>query len=538
MGRVFVVQADLTKLVVDDVVIPCDGDVNVHPGFSDLFNCPLEEGTFSDPSYRRPTTYQAVSPGLWKAAGFQGRPRVWLLDSSIDADEEVEPAQRATRLAQRIGVGLSAVLISDRTRAVTGGARRRIAMTLMGIKQGGFRDQYAEVITATLQELGQLCESADVDIVLSVLDRADYAAVQHVRQQAPQGSEDPYTLAAAQRLAQLANEGRLVLFIGAGASVGAGLSDWGGLLDGLAKDVRLNLAELEDFRDLDPRDQALLIGAASGADEQDVRRRIADAFQGQHYPLTQALLASLRLEQALTTNYDLLYETAYNTGSTKGTRLLVLPREPYQSGHPWLMKIHGDARAPATIVLSRDDYIRFDAESVPMASVLQSAMLTAHLLFVGYSVSDENVVRLARQVVTFRRNAWRAKDSDAIDGNSSVGTVLVPTYQPAKARLWEGVLDYVPLPGGPPPTDGSPDAWWQARVEAVEEFLDLLGMYACQQAPYLMVDRYEGLLGPAELKLKQALVGLRATLATMPDLPPAAAPIQALLQEYGERPES
>lgn len=532
MGRVFVVQADLTKLVVDDVVVPCDVELNVHPGFADLFGGRLAEGTYVERSYRRPTGAAPVAPGLWRSAGREGHPRVWLVDSALASGDAEHPEERAVALARRLGAALVQV-----ARPIDGPTespvfRRRIAMPLMGITEGGFRDQYAAVIRATLEELDRLCESADVDIVLSVRDRADYAAVQYLRRKSPPSSVWAEADAAAQRLARLATDGRLVLFIGAGASVGAGLGDWRGLLDTLARAVRLDLTELDDFHRLDPRDQALLIATAPGASELDVPHRIAAAFQGQRYPLTQALLASLRVEQALTTNYDTLYETAHDTGASAGARLRVLPRETYLSGHPWLMKIHGDARVPNSIVLSRDDYIRFDADSVPMASVVQSAMLTSHLLFVGYSVSDENVVRLARQVVTFRRKASSGDDQGS--GGSTVGTVLVPDYTPAKARLWEGVLDYAPLPGGRTPPPGTPsDAWWQERTAAVETFLDLLGMHACQQAPYLMVDRYEKLLGPDELAIKRALQSLQDTLARMEEPPGAAAPIQSLLEAFG-----
>ena len=84
------------------------------------------------------------------------------------------------------------------------------------------------------------------------------------------------------------------------------------------------------------------------------------------------------------------------------------------------MKIHVDAMAPASIVPSRDGYIDVDASSVPVASVLQSAMLTSHLHFVGYSVSDENVVKLPRQIIRFRTLHGTHQEQDPVE------TVLSP----------------------------------------------------------------------------------------------------------------
>lgn len=83
VGRVFVVQADLTKLVVDDVVVPCDAELNVHLGFSDLFGDFLTQGTFVNRSYRRPTEYANVGDGLWRSTGREGHPLVWLVDSPV-----------------------------------------------------------------------------------------------------------------------------------------------------------------------------------------------------------------------------------------------------------------------------------------------------------------------------------------------------------------------------------------------------------------------------------------------------------------------
>ena len=49
-------------------------------------------------------------------------------------------------------------------------------------------------------------------------------------------------------------------------------------------------------------------------------------------------------------------------------------------------------------MLSRDDYLRFEAEGVALAGIVQAMLLTRHMLFVGYSLSDDNFHRLVHQV--------------------------------------------------------------------------------------------------------------------------------------------
>lgn len=554
MGHLFVVQADLSKLVVSDVIVPCDRARNFNRGFVDLMTADdVLPGTYKPDSHARPNHATEVRPGLWQVSSPSPTTRTWLLDSSADFADRADLNGGVDGLVDRITRGIEAIADSpvdpatdaadDSSAADPAPRRRLIGLTLMGINEGGFQDCYADVIRATLNRFEHLCARRDVDIVLALRNRADYAAVQHLRRREfpardLDGSWDA-ARAEARRLAGLAADGHLVLFLGAGASVDAGLADWKGLLRQLARDVDLLIDDEGAFARLDPRDQALLIAAAPKAKELDAaepkakeldgaRRRIAHAFTVERYPLTQALVASLRLDQAITTNYDVLYETAFNAGTTGGPSLQVLPREPYRAGVPWLMKIHGDAQVPATIVLSRDDYIRLDAESIPMASVLQSAMLTSHILFVGYSVSDENVVRLARQVVGFRErhNPAPADSHGTGEGSPSVGTVLVPDVIGVKSKLWQGVLGYVPIPS-------TTKTSWADRTRNVTIFLDLLGMYTCVDARYFLAGRYHDLLDDDDKPLKAALLDLQAAMPAPGAATPVSARVELLLRELG-----
>ena len=72
--------------------------------------------------------------------------------------------------------------------------------------------------------------------------------------------------------------------------------------------------------------------------------------------------------------------------------------------HPWLLKIHGDAEDPTTIVLTEDDYEQLENDHRALVAVIESLLMTSHLLFVGYSLKDPDFanaverVRLVRQL--------------------------------------------------------------------------------------------------------------------------------------------
>ncbi|NED68449.1 SIR2 family protein, partial [Streptomyces sp. SID10244] len=116
----------------------------------------------------------------------------------------------------------------------------------------------------------------------------------------------------------------------------------------------------------------------------------------QKVSLAHALLAGMGCREAVTTNYDDLYGVAVE--ATRRPRPKVLPWQVVDEGRPWLLKLHGDIDRSASIVLTRRDFVLFDAKSRPAGSLLQALLLTKHVLIVGASLADDNVIRLAMEV--------------------------------------------------------------------------------------------------------------------------------------------
>jgi hypothetical protein len=180
--------------------------------------------------------------------------------------------------------------------------------------------------------------------------------------------------------------------------------------------------------------------------------------------------------------------------------------------------MHGDVGHPDSIVLSRGDLLGHDLTRRPLSSLLQGQMLTGHLLFVGSSMTDDAVVRLAWEVRELQR-AWGAPPR-------VVGTVLGLREEPLRARLWHDVLAFVPLGAAP----GDPEGLLPA-------FLDRLAQLATRERSYLLDPRYTGLVPEPLRPLRDALDGLGGVLAGLPQDadPTAAAYVEAALRAFGWR---
>jgi hypothetical protein len=137
-------------------------------------------------------------------------------------------------------------------------------------------------------------------------------------------------------------------------------------------------------------DQALVIQHRM-SEKSNLGKEVADRIRANHYSLAHGLLASLPVQEVVTTNYDTLFEEA---SQAIGRPVAVLPYDPAGGGRRWLLKLHGCVRRPKDIVLTREDYLRYDADRAPLAGLVQGLLITGHVLFVGFSLADDNFHRI------------------------------------------------------------------------------------------------------------------------------------------------
>lgn len=470
-GHLFVVHGRIERLVHDAAIVPTNDAFEVEPSWD-----PVLGG--ADPAELRPPDWPRDCVG--RAA--DGRPLWFVSVGSGDPDER--PRLSTDALVERALTAVQAVAAAG-IEPARNRVKPLLAVPVLGIEGGGHEHDRGDVVRAQLQALHEAVAELDLDVVVTTPEASVYGAAQHVRGGLAWPLEEGHQ-EEAERLGRLARDGRLALFFGAGVSVPAGLPGWTEMLRLLA-DRTGALGDL-DLGRLTPLDQAQLLQKRVP----DLGTYVTDIVKEHQRPsLGHALLADLGCREAVTTNYDRLYEEAF--AATGRGRPSALPWHAGEDGGPWVLKLHGDVEKPGSIVLTRRDVVRFDAHTRPAGSLVQSLLLTRHVLFIGVSLNDDNVVRLAREVEVYR-------EDHGLDPR--FGTMLDTSDNDARSELWEDQFAWLTMPGGSS----------AERSRALEIFLDTVAWYAADAASWVLDPRFSGLLDDHAREIAEEARRLRQRL--------------------------
>ena len=389
--------------------------------------------------------------------------------------------------------------------------RPLLAVPFLGGGAGGKGNDAGQHMRDLLAILRDAAVGAD--IVLVLFKDAPFAAAQTNRSDVD-WMELPIELRAlADDLAAKARSGDLVLFLGAGLSRSAGYPLWGELLAELAEAAHLSVTEIESLKLLPYLDAATVLEARFPQGE--LRSLIAEKFSATNYGLTHALTATLGLREAVTTNYDVLYERAFEDC---GNTLSVLPHRPVNGADAWILKIHGCTTQPHDIVITRRDYLRYDATRSALFGIVQAMLITRHILFLGFSLNDENFYALIDEV---RR---------AIDGHGTnvdrgpFGTAILQREKAFASELWERDLRIHAML--------TATATQVAEANrSIEIFLDYLAYRAHDASAHILNPAYESGLSAADQELKIALSKVEVALESATD--GVHQRLRRLLKAYG-----
>lgn len=209
-----------------------------------------------------------------------------------------------------------------------------------------------------------------------------------------------------QELIEAGATGHLVVLVGAGASIPAGLPSWGALLKRLRRRALEDAptpekqGELSEAHEWFEGNEGLLEKASflrrtMGADW--IAKAITAEFSSIKANPSEIHreLARLPGTAFITTNYDQLLEQALEgqTGRRPDVVLLsdVNGIKGFTTGQ--VLKLHGDLAAPETLVLAAEDYfqVRYQAAGAWKQKLRQVLQPPFHLLLVGYGYGDADL---------------------------------------------------------------------------------------------------------------------------------------------------
>jgi len=204
---------------------------------------------------------------------------------------------------------------------------------------------------------------------------------------------------------------RCVIFIGAGASVGAKRKkvredveesppNWSNLLkilstgrnSGTQADLEKSLELIEEGRLLESAE----ILRSSCLQTAEYNRLITGIFSRYSATDIHKFVEVLDQKVVVTTNFDTLYEDHCKQGQARDAYTVVKYYDAglitrMRSPQRVIVKAHGCISQPEHTILTKSDFFRARAENQGFFKALESIFLTHTLLFIGYSISDPDI---------------------------------------------------------------------------------------------------------------------------------------------------
>lgn len=105
--------------------------------------------------------------------------------------------------------------------------------------------------------------------------------------------------------------------------------------------------------------------------------------------------ARKNIGSVITTNYDHLIEDIFDFQPLVGNDILL--SNPYGS----VYKIHGCYTDPEKLIITKDDYVKFNDKYELIRAQLLSIFIHNPIIFMGYGIGDENIKSLLKTIFTY-----------------------------------------------------------------------------------------------------------------------------------------
>jgi len=478
-GHVFVVRGDVRQIRCDARLVSAYETHELKP---EWFHRHENELRLKAPD----ASWSRRSERVRRLGSASGGPVLWA--AKVGLGERTTLADAMGSVSQFLQQASAAL---DRSKLASGRCKPLLALHVVATGPRNSAKQKGEAIVQLLKLVDACVEQDDVDVVIVASEEESYAAVQatrSVKRRAPSPELDPALHDLARGLAEKARRGDLSALVGAGLSMNAGLPSWRDLLADVATALQVDgRTEAED-------DLTYAARIEAGAGRDNLCRAISERCQSARYALGHALLASTPVREFVTLNYDRLLEDAAFDAKAP---LTVIPHGQVTAKERWLLKLHGSVDRPADIVITAQDYQRFDEWRAAFKGLIEAQLITRHMLFVGFGMTDPNI----REVLTTVANAARWDDGKK---GAPVGTLL-HFDAIAEAEKQKYPLIFVRV--------GGQENSVASRARQIEILLDDVARMSEDGTRHLLDRRFDG-LHPAEVavraKVADFLTGLHA----------------------------
>lgn len=420
-GHVFVMHGNIKDIVCDAWLLPTTTDLRVD-GWSDD-----DEWQAPEPP---PDWGHGLGPGAvnkrrvirWSGFKDQTSGTPYLVLCSLGDDVVNETNVDLSWYLEGVEEFLHAVArdLKDKGAATTtnpngyaanfGRHKPLVLLPVVGTGFGGVHAQTGHILARLFSLSQSLSSSLDVDISIVTRDLKKYDALQTVRliDSGAAWRGLPHHLRdRAQDLVRETSDGTVALFLGAGVSASGGLPLWRQLLEDLGRRAAMPPAEIAGLAGLDPMDAASVVEKKFLAGGADFRENVAQLLQvSSKTTPCHVIVSSLPVSEIVTTNYDTMPELA---AQAAGKSLGVLPFEHVGGREKWILKMHGCVNHKESIVLTRQDYIRYNDMRAALTGIVQALLLTRKIVFLGFSLTDDNFHRIVDSIRRSKRNAQKSK---------------------------------------------------------------------------------------------------------------------------------
>jgi hypothetical protein len=247
-----------------------------------------------------------------------------------------------------------------------------------------------------------------------------------------------------EKLAQLREahrRGKVVLFVGAGISMGLGLPPWSALIEHMARELGIDARSFGDKGGyLTLAEYFRLRHGSIGPLRSWMDREWHRSDVRVEASRIHELLAKGRFPIIYTTNYDRWLETAFEHHKVKYTKIVsVADLAKLHPGVTQIIKFHGDLEDDASIVLDESSYFaRLDFES-PLDIKLRADVLGRSVVFIGYSLADVNIRYLFYKL----SRLWKQSVPDVAQPVSYLFSPSANEVQQAVLAQWG--IEMIPL---------------------------------------------------------------------------------------------